>query len=152
MGNKAKLELAGHFDSAAALWQAQDYAAFNLPEEARKSLADKDLSETEKILRRCRNLGISVLCAGDPAYPRRLRNIADPPVVLYYRGNLAGLDSQPVVAVVGTRKASAYGMNAAKKLGYQRLGTAATAALEMAVVYAETMGTLICSGQMYKLP
>ena len=40
---------------------------------------------------------------------------------------------------------------AAKKLGYQRLGTAATAALEMAVVYAETMGTLICSGQMYKL-
>lgn len=119
MGNKAKLELAGHFDSAAALWQAQDYAAFNLPEEARKSLADKDLSETEKILRRCRNLGISVLCAGDPAYPRRLRNIADPPVVLYYKGTLPDFDREAAVGVVGTRRASAYGMMAAERISRQ---------------------------------
>jgi len=119
MGNKAKLELAGHFESAAALWQAQDYSAFGLSETACKSLADKDLSEAERILHRCRELGISVLCAGDASYPRRLRNIADPPVVLYYKGTLPDFDRVAAVGVVGTRRASAYGMMAAERISRQ---------------------------------
>ena len=119
MGNKAKLELAGHFESAAALWQAEDYSAFGLPEAACRSLADKDLSEAEKILRKCRELGVSTLCAGDAAYPRRLRNIAEPPVVLYYRGTLPDFDREAAVGVVGTRRASAYGMMAAERISRQ---------------------------------
>lgn len=119
MGNKAKLELAGRFESAAALWQARDYSAFGLTEAARNSLADKDLSGAEKILSQCRGLGISVLCAGDPAYPRRLRNIADPPVVLYYKGTLPDFDREAAVGVVGTRRASAYGMMAAERISRQ---------------------------------
>lgn len=119
MGNKAKLELAGHFESAAALWQAEDYSAFGLSEDARRSLADKDLSEAERILRKCRDRGISVLCAGDTAYPRRLRNLVDPPVVLYYIGTLPDFDREAAVGVVGTRRASAYGMMAAERISRQ---------------------------------
>ena len=53
-----------------------------------------------------RNIGI--LSIEDAIYPRLLREIADPPVFLYYRGNLEILE-QPCVALVGTREMSSYG-------------------------------------------
>lgn len=84
-----------------------------------ESLADKDLTEAQKILDDCVEKGIQICTFHDGAYPSRLKNIVDPPVVLYYKGNLTGLDSHPVIGVVGTRKASAYGLNTAKKMGYQ---------------------------------
>ena len=84
-----------------------------------ESLADKDLTQARQILDDCVEKGIQICTFHDGAYPVRLKNIADPPIVLYYKGNLAGLDSHPVIGVVGTRKASAYGLNTAKKMGYQ---------------------------------
>ena len=84
-----------------------------------EALADKDLIQAQKILDQCVEKGIQVCTYHDGAYPVRLKNIADPPVVLYYKGNLAGLDSAPVIGVVGTRKASAYGLTTAKRMGYQ---------------------------------
>ena len=45
--------------------------------------------------------------------------IADPPIVLYYKGVFPAVDTSPVIAMVGTRKASAYGLMQAKRLGYQ---------------------------------
>lgn len=84
-----------------------------------EALADKDLTEAQKILDQCVEKGIQICTYHDGAYPARLKNIADPPVVLYYKGNLTGLDSGPVIGVVGTRKASAYGLTTAKRMGYQ---------------------------------
>ena len=83
------------------------------------SLLDKDLTESEKIIRECYQKNIHILTYQDAAYPERLRNIDDPPAVLYYQGTLPNFDAQPVVAMVGTRKASAYGLMQAKMLGYQ---------------------------------
>lgn len=51
---------------------------------------------------------IRALCAGDAAYPRRLLNCADAPLVLYYYGN-ADLNDRKVVCVVGTRRCTPYG-------------------------------------------
>lgn len=82
-------------------------------------LADKDLTQAREILDACVEKGIQICTFHDGAYPARLKNIADPPLVLYYKGNLTGLDSSPVIGVVGTRKASAYGLTTAKKMGYQ---------------------------------
>ena len=84
-----------------------------------ESLADKDLTEAREILDTCVEKGIQICTYHDGAYPARLKNISDPPVVLYYKGNLIGLDSSPVIGVVGTRKASAYGLTTAKRMGYQ---------------------------------
>ena len=80
-------------------------------------LLDKNLSQAERILRKCYEKGISVLTLQDAAYPDRLRSIDDPPVVLYYKGTLPNLNV-PAVAVVGTRKASAYGLTQARRMGY----------------------------------
>ena len=90
-----------------------------LSEEAKEGLKDKDIRSCEKILRRCDEQKIHLLTWQDAAYPSRLKNISDPPVLLYYKGRLPDFDGSPVIGVVGTRKASAYGMQTAKRMGYQ---------------------------------
>ena len=83
------------------------------------TLADKDLKEANKILDVCMTKGIQICTYQDEEYPARLKNIVDPPLVLYYKGQIPDLDSSPVIGVVGTRKASGYGMNTAHQMGYQ---------------------------------
>ena len=90
-----------------------------LSEQALESLGDKDLQAAEQILSQCMEKGIHICTYHDAAYPSRLKNIADPPIVLYYKGNLPDIDGNPVIAVVGTRHASAYGLGVAKRMGYQ---------------------------------
>jgi DNA processing protein len=66
---------------------------------------------------------VAALCANavaivDADYPPLLREIVDPPFALFYRGDLSLLQ-KPMVAMVGSRRASAYGMNAAAHLARQ---------------------------------
>ena len=84
-----------------------------------EALGDKGLDEAQSILKICRDKKLGILTFQDAAYPRRLRNISDPPAVLYYKGQIPDLESCPAIAVVGTRKASAYGLTTAKRMGYQ---------------------------------
>ena len=83
------------------------------------ALADKDLTEAEKILSDTMKYKLHILTFRDAAYPQRLKHIPDPPLILYYKGNLPDFDYQPVIGVVGTRKCTPYGLSAAKKLGYE---------------------------------
>lgn len=120
--DRMKAELLEHFPDAEDVYFAQktDYAKLEtLTPEAMASLQDKKLDEAQKILETCENKGLKILTIGENAYPQCLKNIADPPLVLYYKGLLPDFDGNPVIAIVGTRKASAYGMNAANRLGYQ---------------------------------
>lgn len=103
-----------YYAHEAALCQAE-----GITEKAMENLAQKDLTEARQILRNCDEKSISILTYGDGAYPSRLKNIPDPPLVLYYKGCLPDWDNMPVIAIVGTRKASAYGMQAAVKFGNQ---------------------------------
>lgn len=82
-------------------------------------LMNKDLTDCDRILKECDEKSIQILTMQDAAYPRRLKNIADPPAVLYYKGRLPLFDAEPVITVVGSRSASAYGLLMAKRLGYQ---------------------------------
>ena len=122
VSDRVKVELVRHFQDPEAVYFA-DPGSFShiegLREEGKAALLDKDLGEAEKILRQCQRESLSILTYQDAAYPARLKNISDPPIVFYYKGKLPDFDGSPLIGVVGTRKASAYGMNAAKKLGYQ---------------------------------
>jgi DNA processing protein len=60
-------------------------------------------------------LGVEVIPFQDPRYPERLKQIYDPPMLLYARGNVELL-GEPSIAVVGTRYPTAYGRTAAEKL------------------------------------
>ena len=60
----------------------------------------------------------AALTLADDDYPELLRHLPDPPLALFYRGNTALL-KKPAVAMVGSRRASAYGLNAARHLAGQ---------------------------------
>jgi DNA processing protein len=59
---------------------------------------------------------IQIISMDDAQYPPRLRQIYDPPLVLYVRGNVAAI-SLPGIAIVGTRHPTPYGMGMAERLG-----------------------------------
>lgn len=83
------------------------------------ALEDKNLTQAHRILSACTDKGIGVLTLLDKAYPARLRNTYDPPIVLYYKGKLPNWEQTPTIGIVGTRKATAYGMRAAYRYGGQ---------------------------------
>ena len=122
INERVKVELVHRFQDPETIYFA-DSDSFaqieGLSDAGKITLADKNLAEAEKILRDCRRENLGILTYQDAAYPARLKNISDPPLVFYYKGRLPDFDGLPLIGVVGTRKASAYGMNAAKKLGYQ---------------------------------
>ena len=122
LGDRMKLRLLQHFGSPENIFFA-DNGAFDHIEgisgEGKAALADQDLSPAEKILKDCRRAKLHILTIADAAYPVRLKNIDDPPILLYYKGTLPEFDALPMIGVVGTRKASLYGLQTAKRLGYQ---------------------------------
>ena len=67
-------------------------------------------------LRRIQEAGVTVLGFTDAEYPALLKQIYDPPPVLYVKGRLTAEDGQGV-AVVGSRLTTSYGMEVARKLG-----------------------------------
>jgi len=87
--------------------------------EAVDALMDKSLKEAQKILEKCLAKDIRICTYHDEAYPSVLKNIIDPPLVLYYKGRIPNLEDSPVIGVVGTRKASSYGLKTAYQMGYQ---------------------------------
>jgi DNA processing protein len=72
--------------------------------------------DLEKYLERLNNRGIEILIWDDALYPPRLKEIDQPPPVLYLRGTLISEDHW-AVAVVGTRRVSAYGRQVAEEIG-----------------------------------
>ncbi len=81
------------------------------------ALCNKDLEEAERIIEACREKDIRIITIGDTEYPMILKQIPDPPVVLYVRGRWPDFGLNPGIAVVGTRRATAYGRNAAYSIG-----------------------------------
>jgi len=69
--------------------------------------------------------GYTVLCYDAPQYPPLLREIFDPPVVLYAEGQPQWLSAPLPLAMVGTRRPSAYGVEAARTLGAGLAGAGA---------------------------
>ena len=84
-----------------------------MPETAERLAAQTAAADPEKELRSAERAGVKVLTALDEGYPELLKTIYDPPLVLYVRGELKPL---PAAAIVGTRKATAYGLRMAARL------------------------------------
>ena len=73
------------------------------------------LDRAEKEIESCRKHGITILAYSDEAYPERLRQIYDAPVVLYYQGSV-DLNHARMISIVGTRQATAYGREVVSQL------------------------------------
>ncbi len=75
-------------------------------------ILDKAQAEIERL----DALGAQVITLADESYPELLREIYDPPIALYIKGDLGAALTQPTIAVVGSRRCSTYGINAANFL------------------------------------
>jgi DNA processing protein len=76
-------------------------------------------------LKRIADFGCHVLISSDENYPPSLREIYDPPLVLYVKGELTAKDKN-AVAMVGSRMTTHYGIETARKLAYQLAYTGVT--------------------------
>src|SRR5919199_396443 len=113
--------LLDRFGSLAAAWEApaRDLALAGLDRRAAAALeATRARLNPERELERVRHAGALVLTWRDAEYPARLAAIPDPPPVLYVSGAFTQADSF-ALAMVGTRRPTVYGRDAAQKLAAQ---------------------------------
>ena len=111
-------------------------------------LERRDMSDTARIIEECQAQGLSVISYQDSAYPSRLRNIYAPPPVLYVKGRLPAVDDNAVIAVVGTRKATPYGLKMARTIAGEivRCGGIVISGLTYGIDAAAAEGALNAGG------
>ncbi|MCD8390720.1 MAG: DNA-processing protein DprA [Firmicutes bacterium] len=72
-------------------------------------LKDKSLTAAKKIIEETHKAGAYIITFDDERYPNKLKNIANPPYILYCRGDFINVDDILTIAVVGTRRVTDYG-------------------------------------------
>lgn len=87
-----------------------------LTDAAIRSLMNKSLDQADVVLGDCERFGIQLLTRQDSTYPRLLKEIHQPPMVLYWKGRQIAFDTQVAIGMVGAREATPYGIQAATKL------------------------------------
>lgn len=80
-------------------------------------LSKAKLSDAENIIKKCQELGYKVYDISMPEYPQRLREIPDAPAVIYIKGELPDFENADTVSIVGTRRATVYGIRTSLSLG-----------------------------------
>lgn len=119
-------------------------------------LSDKDinrlsktkLESAERVIKRCNQLGYSVLAIDDEKFPKSLLNIYAPPAVIYIEGNLPDIDNRLSIGIVGTRRATKYGLDNSYKIGYalSKYGVTIVSGGALGVDCASHRGSLAADG------
>jgi len=119
IGPRAATKLLERFGSAEAVFGARrsELEQLRLRPETVESILRREFHEkAAEELEALRALGGDVLVLDDGTYPALLREIADPPIVLYVKGDWLTCLDAPCVAMVGSRRSSTYGQNSAEML------------------------------------
>jgi DNA processing protein len=119
VGPRAATKLLERFGSADAVFHARrtELESLRLKPETIESILKREFHEkAAQEFERVKKFGGDVLILDDGSYPDVLREIADPPITLYVRGDWQACLDQPCVAVIGSRNCSTYGKNAAEML------------------------------------
>lgn len=151
LDNQARLALLRHFGTPENAFYA-DAGEILLTEGITRgqasALENRDLAAANRILADCQRLGLRILTFQDAEYPSRLKNIYDPPFLLYVRGRLPPVDEEAVIAVVGTRSCTPYGIASAEKLSYglAKGGAVVVSGLARGIDAAASRGALRAGG------
>jgi DNA processing protein len=116
--------LMSHFGSAAEIFRQPSSALARVPgigAQLSRSIRGWEELEYAEEFRLIEKLDLKILTIFDRDYPANLKEIYDPPSVLYVRGTVIPED-KPALAVVGSRRASRYGLQAARKLAAEIAG------------------------------
>lgn len=109
------------YGSPGELYQAvgkEDMTGLLTPAQLRRC-EQLTLERFEPLLARCERMGIRVLCLDEEEYPARLASLPDAPPVLYCTGDVSALSRPAAVAMIGSRRPSSYGVEAAALISGQ---------------------------------
>lgn len=119
IGPRTANQLLSRFGSPAGVFAASRLALGKegLKPDTIQELQDSSILEKANAeIERLEKLNAEVITLEDDAYPQLLREIHDPPIALYVRGDLQKALERPALAVVGSRRCSTYGVNVAESL------------------------------------
>jgi DNA processing protein len=119
VGPRIATNLLEHFGSPSAVFHARrtELESIRLKPDTIESIIRKEFAErAQGELERVKKIGGDILILDDGSYPSLLREIADPPITLYVRGDWQACLEQPCVAVIGSRQCSTYGENASQMI------------------------------------
>jgi len=99
-------------------------------------------------LQRIEKAGVRVVTRDDAEYPKNLREVYDPPIILYVKGALSERDALSI-AIVGSRRTTLYGQDMARKLAYQlgRVGVTVVSGLARGIDTSAHKGALQAKGR-----
>lgn len=125
------------FDSSPyAIYKANEEqleVADHLSEFQKNVLLDKDLSQAVTIYNYCKRNRVGIMSYNDSIYPESLKSMKNPPILLYYMGNIPNLNNKLCVSLVGTRKMTEYGMRSCYKIAYELASSGAVVVSGMAL-------------------
>ena len=121
VGRRGALKMVSPSDGeldAVAFREAISSRARALPGASHTALDIADAwTRSEKELDRGSKVGVRAFALHDAAYPTRLKDIPDPPAVLFAKGNTDALNAPCSIAIIGTREPTSYGMEVARRGG-----------------------------------
>ena len=79
---------------------------------------EKFMDSAKQVISKCEKLGHDILTLDEDRYPKKLKNIYNPPLVLYVSGSLQGIDDSISIAIVGTRTATQSGLDITFNFAY----------------------------------
>ena len=126
LGSAADTRAARHFRELGCPPPADDVldrvaARVGIPIESRSHEIERARGLARRACAAAETSGLAALTVRDPGYPELLRQIVDPPPVLWLKGDPASLIA-PAVAIVGARAATPAGLNVARRLGHDLAG------------------------------
>jgi len=151
VGPLLRKTLLDHFGSAEAVLAAAPSQLRAIPgigQEVARAITAADQIDVQAELDLCRQHAIELVLEQDDQYPRLLREISDPPGVLYRQGELLPRDAL-AIAIVGTRHATSYGRRQAERLAASlaRSGLTIVSGMARGIDQAAHCGALAAGGR-----
>jgi DNA processing protein len=152
IGSRRFRTLFNHFGSAQAIWQASqlELGQYLTPRAAQTLFKHCQVTDPSQIFNQICAQGYQICLPEDPEYPQWLAKIHDPPFILYWFGNPDCWQSLThALAIVGTRQASAYGLEQARCLAreWAGLGIVVVSGLATGIDMAAHQGVLEAKGR-----
>lgn len=152
IGSKSCLNLIGYFGSAENVYRSSFSELMNsgaIREKTARIITErKNINVINEYLKIVKEKNIKVYTIFENGYPENLKNIYDPPPVLYIKGEILEEDSF-AVGIVGSRKASDYGLKTAHRIASRlaELGITIVSGMALGIDSAAHKGALAAKGR-----
>lgn len=148
---KAIKPIIDYFDSAENLYNSnylQRKVCPNVTDKMLDAMESTPIEKADEIIAVCKQNGWDIITVDDENYPNKLKEIFDPPAVLYVDGKMPDVDKMLSIAVVGTRKPSNYAKSVARVIskGLARCNAVVISGAALGIDTSAHIGALECGG------